>query len=189
GLTPKRVVVILYAFCGAGAALSLLLNVFQASFGGLIIVLFCAGAGAGVYRLGYAEFGIAGRMLRARTFQRLLNAHVSLRSFEQALRSAPDLEVCWSAISEITAEFGFEEVTLTAPGRTYSRGRGDARSWTIAIPLGNDSWIHLRRNSSGSTPPLLAPLADLMRDVLTSRMHELLPPADDPAEVAAASSL
>jgi UDP-GlcNAc:undecaprenyl-phosphate GlcNAc-1-phosphate transferase len=177
GLTPRRVVIILYGVCGVGAALSLLLDVFQASFGGLIIVLFCVGAWVCIHALGYAEFGIAGHMIRARTFQRLLNAHVSLRSFEAALRSAPDLDACWAAISGTCVEFGFDEIVLSVPGRKYCQNARDvdAGSWIIMIPLPGESWIHLRRNVHVSTPPLLAALADLMRDLLSSRLKELLP--------------
>jgi UDP-GlcNAc:undecaprenyl-phosphate/decaprenyl-phosphate GlcNAc-1-phosphate transferase len=186
GFTPKRAVMILYGVCGVAAALSLLLDVFQASFGGVIIVLFCGAAWIAIHGLGYAEFGIAGRMIRARTFQRLLNAHVSLRRFETELRSAPDLDACWTAIAKISAEFDFDEVLLSAGDSEYRQRSGavDAGAWSIVIPLPRGGQVRLRRSAGASSPPLLAPLADLMRDVLSSRFHEIVPALSDPVPVA-----
>src|SRR4051812_537343 len=177
GLTPRRVVIILYAVCGGAATLSLLLSIFQASFGGLIIVLFCVGAWIGIHGLGYAEFGIAGQMIRARTFQRVLNAHVSLRNFDAALRAAADVNACWTALSGICVEFGFDEVVLSVRGRNYTHKSRDigAGSWIVLIPLHEDAWLRLRRNANVSTPPLLAPLADLIRDVLSAKLQEIIP--------------
>jgi UDP-GlcNAc:undecaprenyl-phosphate GlcNAc-1-phosphate transferase len=181
GFTPKRVVIILYAVCGAGATLSLLLSVVRASFGGLVIVLFCVGVWVGIHRLGYAEFGIAGRIIRAGTLHQLLNAHVSLRGLEATLRSAPDLDTCWSAISGVCGEFGFDDVEFSVAGAKYSNSgsRAGAGTWAIVIPLGSGSWILLRRSDNASTSPLLAPLADLLRDVLSDRLHDVMatPPA------------
>jgi UDP-GlcNAc:undecaprenyl-phosphate GlcNAc-1-phosphate transferase len=179
GFTPRRVALILYGVCGVGAILSLLLDAFQASFGGLIVVLFCLGVWVGIHGLGYAEFGIAGRMIRARTFQRLLNAHVSLRAFEAALKSAPDLDACWEAIREICVEFGFQEVELVSADRVFCHRSPDLDpgAWTIMIPLSADGWIHLTRNCRGATPPLIAPLADMMREVLSARLLEFPPAA------------
>jgi UDP-GlcNAc:undecaprenyl-phosphate GlcNAc-1-phosphate transferase len=173
GWTPRRVVIVLYGVCGAGATLSLLLSAFQASVGGAIIVLFCVGAWVGIHALGFAEFDIASKLIRARTFQRLLNAHVSLGSFERKLRSAPDVDTCWSALATISQEFGFEEVTLSAGGRTYSHGaQSGTNTWTITIPLAGGGSVQLRRQANVSTPPLAA-FADLVQSVLSKRLDDL----------------
>ncbi len=50
GLTPRRVVILLYIVCGFCATLSLLQSFAHERFGGAIIVLFCAGAWIGSAR-------------------------------------------------------------------------------------------------------------------------------------------
>ena len=61
GLTPRRVVILVYVVCGLCAVLSLLQSFAHERFGGPIIILFCAGAWIGVQHLGYAEFEMARR--------------------------------------------------------------------------------------------------------------------------------
>src|SRR5215471_5859670 len=50
GLTPRRVVVLIYAICGVAGCLSLLQSVFQDKFGGAIMILFCVGTWLGIQR-------------------------------------------------------------------------------------------------------------------------------------------
>ncbi len=63
GLTPRRVVLLLYACTGLFAALSLLATMYHASYGGIAVVLFCGVAWFGIQNLNYAEFGTAGRLI------------------------------------------------------------------------------------------------------------------------------
>jgi len=62
-LTPRRVALVIYAACGLAATLSLLVETGQNRMGGLIVVLFCAATWVGVQHLGYAEFGMAGKLV------------------------------------------------------------------------------------------------------------------------------
>src|SRR5579884_4064934 len=59
GLTPRKVALVLYAFCGFGAVASLLMM--NQNFAGMVVIIFCIVAWIGVQHLGYIEFGIAGR--------------------------------------------------------------------------------------------------------------------------------
>ena len=87
------------------------------------------------------------------------------------------MNACWTAISGICVEFGFDEVVLSVRGRNYTHKSRDigAGSWIVLIPLHEDAWLRLRRNANVSTPPLLAPLADLIRDVLSAKLQEIIP--------------
>src|SRR3984893_9265110 len=105
GLTPRRVVILLYIICGLCAALSLLQSFVHERFGGAIIVLCCAGAWIGVQHLGYPEFGMARRMALAGNFRRLLNAELQLNTFRDELAAAVTTEQCWDVLQHTYSQF------------------------------------------------------------------------------------
>jgi UDP-GlcNAc:undecaprenyl-phosphate GlcNAc-1-phosphate transferase len=107
GLTPRRVVVLMYIACGACAALSLLQSFAHERFGLAIFVLFCLGAWFGVQHLRYAEFGIARRLVLAGNFRRQLNAELLLASFCDNLIAAATPDQCWNVLQHNYSEFGF----------------------------------------------------------------------------------
>src|SRR5206468_2005425 len=82
GLSPRRVVLLLYAACAFGAVLSLLWSLQQNRYGDLVFVLFCAGTWLGIQQLGYSEFWAARKMVTGGTLQRMFNMHVQYREFE-----------------------------------------------------------------------------------------------------------
>ena len=87
GLTPRRVVLVLYGLCGLAAAFSLLQGVVH-SFAGALILLFGVFVLLGIQYLGYAEFDLAGRLLFSGEFQRSVSAQLDLRKFRAALAAA-----------------------------------------------------------------------------------------------------
>src|ERR1019366_2648844 len=106
GLTPRRVALVLYGACGLAAAFSLLQDVVHNQFGGLIIVLFCGAAWIGVQHLGYAEFGIAGRLVLGGSFRGLVNTQLHLQQFERSLYQADNLDEAWALIVAGARDFG-----------------------------------------------------------------------------------
>src|SRR5262249_16129472 len=83
--TPRRVALLLYGACGVAAGFSLLEDVTQNRFSGLIVILFCVAAWVGVQHLGYAEFGIAGKLVLGGSFRGMVNSQLRLQQFERKL--------------------------------------------------------------------------------------------------------
>jgi UDP-GlcNAc:undecaprenyl-phosphate/decaprenyl-phosphate GlcNAc-1-phosphate transferase len=81
GLTPRRTVLVLYAFCGLATTASLLLTTTRAQYHGFVIVLLCLSAWLGLQHLGYSEFAIVGRLPSARALSARLKAQFALISW------------------------------------------------------------------------------------------------------------
>jgi UDP-GlcNAc:undecaprenyl-phosphate GlcNAc-1-phosphate transferase len=151
GLTPRRVVLVLYGFCGLGATASLLLTVKQQRYQGFVIVLVCLTVWLGIQHLGYNEFGVAGRMVVDGTLRRVLSAQIALVGFEQELSSATSLKQCWGTLCRSSPQFGFCGVELhvddslfygEVSGSWYVRvdfpGRGNIRSGWCRSSIARD---------------------------------------------------
>ena len=92
GLTPRRVVFMLYGMCGLAAACSLLQSVVSNYYvAALILLLFLAAVWFGIHYLGYAELILAGRIMRGDTLQRTVRAHLAVSSFESAVEFRTNL--------------------------------------------------------------------------------------------------
>ena len=171
GLTPRRVALLLYGACGIAACLALLQDAFHKSFGGLIIVIFCAAAWLGIQHLGYTEFGLAGRMLIAGAFRRHLTNQIALKAFEDSLRKARTPEDCWLVIREAAREFGFVQLEVCLDGRVRSEILAEADgevTWSIDIPLEGGDYVKLFRSFSVSFhPTVLSPFADALHKSLS----------------------
>ena len=137
GLIPRRVALVLYGACGLAAAFSLLQDVVHNQFGGLIIVLFCGAAWIGVQHLGYAEFGIAGRLVLGGSFRGLVNTQLHLQQFERSLYQADNLDEAWALIVAGARDFGLFGVQFCLGGRLFdSMPNTDmARYWQVRAPL------------------------------------------------------
>ena len=188
GLTPRKVVLVLYGLCGLAAAFSLLQSVVH-SFAGALIVLFCIFMLLGIQYLGYAEFDLAGRLLFGGEFQRTVSAQLDLRKFRAALLTARTPAECWEVIREACAKFGFDEVRLSLAGEVYGhRGDGpEIPAWTVRIPLSNRDYAVLSRPfASPVLPMVVAPFVDLLRQALGEKFPETAAPDSGPAAVSLA---
>ena len=177
GLTPRRVVLVLYGLCGLAAAFSLLQGVLH-SFAGAIIILFCVFVLLGIQYLGYTEFDLAGRLLFGGEFQRTLSAQLDLRKFSTALAAAATPAACWELIREASRKFGFEQIRLCLAGEIFEYSHGElaqnaAPSWTARVPLANGDYAVLVRSFGSPLPPMaLAPFIDLLRQTLIEKFPE-----------------
>src|SRR5205823_6312335 len=106
GLTPRRVVLLIYGACAFGAALSILQTVYHNRYSGLVIPLFCAGTWIGIQRLGYAEFHAARRMLSSGALREMIHVQVQIREFETNLASCKSFEECWILLCQAGRTFG-----------------------------------------------------------------------------------
>ncbi len=59
GLSPRGVALLLCGICGLAAIWSILLAEAPGQYAGIMLAAFCAGAWAGIHRLGYPEFNLA----------------------------------------------------------------------------------------------------------------------------------
>jgi len=177
GLTPRRVALILYAFCGLAAAFSLVQSAAHHSVAGAVIVLFCAITWIGVEYLGYAEFKLARHMLAAGAFRDTLNAQLQVCAFEQHLTVAADYDACWHIIREACETFGFSEVRWTMAGKVYCSRQPDSHRvncWSIRVPLSETDHLDLYGEfESARLAAAIAPLVHSFRTALVEKMEEI----------------
>ncbi len=177
GLTPRRVVLLLYAACGLGAALSLLESALHSRYTGWVLVLFLAVAWAGIHKLDYEEFGAAKRLLFGGELRKLLDAQVALVELERAIERARTVESCWAAVQQGCGEFGFSRAELHFNGQVYGRGRmggGAHASWHVYVPLSERDFLLLSRVAESTMRlGVVSPLADLLRSRLPGKLAAL----------------
>jgi UDP-GlcNAc:undecaprenyl-phosphate GlcNAc-1-phosphate transferase len=175
GLTPRRAVLLLYGLCGLCAAVSLMQSM-QNRYAGAILVLFCVVTWIGVQNLGYAEFRAARRMLLGRAFQNMLNAQLTLRTFEESLETAHSVDDCWQALCQACPDFGFMSVRMHLGGANYyHNGVPQPEScWTVRIPLSDVEWVNFTRASGSAVLPMaVVPFVDAVRGKLPVKLQEV----------------
>ena len=183
GLTPRRVVLVLYGLCGLAAAFSLLQGVIH-SFAGALLLLFGVFVLLGIQYLGYAEFDLAGRLLFSGEFQRTVSAQLDLRKFRAALAAARTPAACWEVIRKDCAKFGFQHARLCLAGEFYEYTAEDAEAsgWTVRVPLSNADYAVLCRPFACTLLPMVvAPFVDLLRQTLVEKFPESTVEAAGPA--------
>ena len=172
GLTPRRVALLLYGACGIAAVLSLFVG--ARHLAGIVIVIFCAGTGIGIQRLGYIEFRVVGRMFADGAFLRLLNNQIALRGFQEKLSAARSPDECWTAIRETYRDFGFLQIDLTLAGCHYSERidpMGCADCWTMSVPLSDSDSVKLTRQFGPSRQHMVVgPFADVLKTTLQPKL-------------------
>jgi UDP-GlcNAc:undecaprenyl-phosphate GlcNAc-1-phosphate transferase len=182
GLTPRRVVFLLYAATAVAACLSLLQSVAWNGAGGLIVALFGAAVWIGIQYLGYKEFGIAARLLRQNSFRATIQSNLSLHGYEESLRSAASAEECWRAVRTGCGEFGFSHVALRLAGRSFHEQLDNTSGphCTLHIPFSQLDYIQLKRRFDVSTAPAtITPWVDLLYRALSAKAAEFSPPDEE----------
>jgi UDP-GlcNAc:undecaprenyl-phosphate GlcNAc-1-phosphate transferase len=185
GLTTRQTVLMLYGFCGLCAIFSLTQSMVKdVLVSVLVVVLFIALAWVGVHYLGYGEFMLAGRLLRTGEFQRSVQAHLILRSFEEKLSTAETIADCWNVAVSMREQFGFLGMRLRAGGVTFEDWKGIPEGhgcWTAQITLSDtgDCLELVRPLGSTHLPIAAVPFLELLVSALTAR---LLPNATDQAK-------
>jgi UDP-GlcNAc:undecaprenyl-phosphate GlcNAc-1-phosphate transferase len=178
GLSPSRVVLVLYGMCGIAAAFSLVESVSSGQFAGLIIVLFCLAAWSGIQYLGYVEFGIAGRLILPARLGRAVDAQIRLRSLEDALSRAVTIDECWSAICTACRELGFARAGMRLNHTVRDLWLRDPKSsavcWTMRVPVSPTDYVNVG-DGFGSLvePSVVAPLAAVLRRCLEPKLKVL----------------
>jgi UDP-GlcNAc:undecaprenyl-phosphate GlcNAc-1-phosphate transferase len=176
GLTPRRAVLLLYAVFALGALFSIVQTVAAKQLGGLIVLVFCAAAWIGVQHLGYVEFSLAGRMLLAGSFQRMLDSQLQLRKFEEELAATKQLKECWWVLTEACRKFGFAAVVVDFRGQTLRRAfmeQDPETCWMVRIPLAQRGYLTLTRPFDSSEQTAVVAFVRVLRDRLPEKLESL----------------
>jgi UDP-GlcNAc:undecaprenyl-phosphate/decaprenyl-phosphate GlcNAc-1-phosphate transferase len=174
GLTTRGALFVLYGAAGLAALLALLMSALQNQGGALVVIVFAVLVGLGVQRLGYVEFGAAGRLLWKGGLRRAVQDEIQLEQFRRAVASARTPEECWHAVEDAAATFGFVRRELHLSGRSYLSGEvpQGMSAWTLSIPLSEQDRLELQRvNDLQALSAAIAPFADTAAAALKRHRH------------------
>jgi hypothetical protein len=117
GLTPRRVVIVLYSVAAGFGALSLLTMTSRGQVVGLVVIASSVMTWVGIQQLGYAEFAEIQRTFRhgLGNERKALGNNVFLASLADSFRGAPDLSRLWTILTEVAARLQFARVELQLP--------------------------------------------------------------------------
>lgn len=145
GLTPRRLVLVIYVICGIGATASLLLTVNENRNRDFVIVLVCLAAWLGLQHLGYNEFSAAGKVVIGGAFRSVLSAQFALDAFEREVHGDLTLQQCWDLLCETCPRFGFSGIALHLDDVTCRWGNDTG--WQARIDFPGHGYISLWRES------------------------------------------
>lgn len=143
GLTPRRLVLVVYGICGVGAAASLLVAMGHERNSGFVIVLFCLAAWLGLQHLGYNEFGSAGRAVLGGAFRSVLSAQLALEAFEREIRADLTIPEYWEALCRACPQFGFSGIVFHLDDVTHRWGIDTG--WQARIDFPGRGYINFWR--------------------------------------------
>ena len=189
GLSPRQAVLLLYAFCGAVAILSLVqsfINHLGIALG--VVVVFVGLAWAGIHSLNYSEFVLARRLLRIGELKRGVHSQLALSRFEHALLNADNIQECWKIITPVYPVFGFAAIKVVI-GATVLREWPEEVTgpsyWTIHLPINDTCYIELARPIGSSVLPSAAiPFAELLVEGVAGVLNRAQAAANMPAQPA-----
>jgi UDP-GlcNAc:undecaprenyl-phosphate GlcNAc-1-phosphate transferase len=155
GLTPRQAVWVLYVVAALAASLALLASsTISRPYQTLVVLLFCLAAWAGVQKLGYPEFDIAGRLLFRGEFQRTMDSRLKVEALTTALEQAATDDQWWEAL--VKARTTLDLVVLRWSGDEGIRESitpGRVSAWSLRIPVSSTDAIEIEGGfPSGGQP-------------------------------------
>jgi UDP-GlcNAc:undecaprenyl-phosphate GlcNAc-1-phosphate transferase len=172
GLTPRRLVLIIYGVCGIGSVTSLLLTINQSRNRGFVIVIVFLAIWLGLQQLGYKEFSAAGRMVFGGTFGTVLSAQIALEAFEQEVRADITLQQCCDLLCGTCPQFGFSGIDVHFD--EVKRQWGISTGWQARLDFPGRGYINLWRDpgvNSGSAAAVL--FLDCVSRTLEQKLNRL----------------
>jgi len=145
GLTPRRLVLVIYGICGICATASLLLTVNQNRNRDFVIVLVCLASWLGIQHLGYNEFSTARKAVLGGAFRTILSAHLALDAFEREVHSDITPQQCWDLLYRTYPQFGFSGIEFQLDDVIH-RG-GISTGWQVRMDFPGHGYISLWRES------------------------------------------
>lgn len=172
GLTPRRIVFIIYGICGIGAVASLLLTAFHDGNRGFLIVVVSLAAWLGLQHLGYNEFGVAGRAVLGGTFRSVLSAQLALEAFEDEVKAEMTLQQSWDLLCKYCSEFGFSGIAFHIDDVRHHSGL--TKGWQARIDFPGRGYISLWRESGDKSRGAAAVLfVDCVSRTFTHKLTQL----------------
>ena len=150
GMAPRKVVFVLYGFCGLAAAASLLLTTTHEQYHSFVIVIVCLGAWLSLQHLGYSEFSVAGKMAAGGAFRGLLNAQIILLKFERELSTSNTIQECSDILCLACPQFGFSGVELCLD--CVVDRKDSTEGWRVRIDFPGHGYINLLREHGATSP-------------------------------------
>jgi UDP-GlcNAc:undecaprenyl-phosphate GlcNAc-1-phosphate transferase len=145
GLTPRRLVLVIYGVCGIGATMSLLLTVSNDSNRGFVIVLVCLAAWLGLQHLGYTEFGVARRVVLGGAFRTVLSAQLALETFQREVHGDITLQQSYELVCRACPQFGFSGIVFDLDNVKHQWGSNTG--WQARIDFPGHGYISLWRDA------------------------------------------
>jgi len=154
GLTPRRVVILLYGVAAAFGALSLLTMTSRSQIVGLVVIATSVITWIGVQQLGYAEFAEIQRAFRFGLVneRRAVGNNVYLMALAERFTKASDLDQLWAVVIEFAQRLQFDGAELRSGGTLLASGHPRVlREWVVndigrtepsavwTVPLGGDN--------------------------------------------------
>jgi UDP-GlcNAc:undecaprenyl-phosphate GlcNAc-1-phosphate transferase len=176
GLTPPKVVLLLYACCAVGSICSVAVVSSYTSKAALIV--FAAFILIGVNALGYVEFGIVASLLHPRNFSPVIAAQVRLLALEKTLAAALTADDCWCALRAASKDLGFSQLCMRLNGTFYqekfSSGPTGELAWTTRVPLSATEFVNVGHAFYDSKAPIImAPFAAILHRALVPKLNSL----------------
>lgn len=171
GLTPQRLVLVIYGVCGMGATASLLFSVSSENNRGFIIVLICLAAWLGLQQLGYKEFGAARRIVLGGVFGSVLSAQLALEAFESEFQVDMSLEQCSDLFLRACPQFGFSGAAFYLDD--VRRQWGIDEGWQARLDFPGHGYINLWRESGAKSGCVAAVLfMDCVSHALNQKLSQ-----------------
>jgi UDP-GlcNAc:undecaprenyl-phosphate/decaprenyl-phosphate GlcNAc-1-phosphate transferase len=177
GMSPRRVVLLLYGVSGLVAVFSLFQSFSHSNrIASVIVLLFCVVAWAGIQYLGYIEFALAGRHLFGGDFQRSVKAQIDLQTFASELTNLGDPEKFYGLIRDTAGKFGFRVSRLQIAGENFAETAEHLKPfWTACLLLDSGDFVELARDFEDATSSAAAGLfIDALRRGLTGAGQPVL---------------
>jgi len=145
GLTPRRLLFVVYGICAVGSAASLLLTLSHNQNRDFVLVLVCLAAWLGLQHLGYNEFGTAKRLVFGGTIRSVLSAQLALEEFEREVNADMTLGQCWDVLCRTCPQFGFSGILFNLDN--VNRQWGEHRGWQVRLDFPGHGYISVWRES------------------------------------------
>jgi UDP-GlcNAc:undecaprenyl-phosphate GlcNAc-1-phosphate transferase len=149
GLTPKRLVLVIYGLCGVSATVALVLTLDHQNYRGFVIVVVFLAVALGMQYLGYNEFIVAGRVVLGGTLRSVFSAQLALEAFEQELHPDMTLQQYWHVLSRTSPHFGFSGIMFQLDDVKF--GWGIDAGWQTRIDFPGHGYINLWRESGATS--------------------------------------
>ncbi|MDR3573730.1 MAG: MraY family glycosyltransferase [Anaerolineaceae bacterium] len=145
GLSPRRLLFVIYGICAVDSAASLLLTLNHNENRDFVLVLLFLAAWLGLQQLGYTEFGAAKRLVSEGTIRSVLSAQLALEEFEREVNADITLEQSWDVLSRTCPQFGFSGILFHLGD--VQRQWGENAGWQARIDFPGHGYISVWRET------------------------------------------